>query len=501
MEGIRVTYSGLISFLVGASTIFTGLIFTLIITRQLTQDEFGTWAIIGTLTGYVLLLNPIISYWNTREIARGKETGKTAITSTGFFASIAFFVYLVIAYIYSNGVEIDQTILLFAAILVPLQFFRGTLIGIANGYKPQIEEFGMIVFEILKIVLALVFLYFLDLGLYGLIVVIFFSTIASIVVMIVNLKKKIKGNFSKELLKNWLKRFWIPIYPQIPVAVLSTEMIIFSIFTGGVGGIAYWTAAFTVSRIVRNSRLISKAVYPKVLQDGPKEIFEKNFTHVLFFAFPLAAISLVFAKPGLFALNPIYQVVFPIVLWIVPTIFLRTMTEIFGSVLQGLEKVDIKEDSTFKDYIKSKLVFIPTLKIIHRISYISIFALVLFLLSFQKLEEIELVKYWAIVALTTQIPLTIYVYILLHKEIKPKFETKVILKYFVSTIIVFSIMYFIIENNLEYHESIFIFLPELIGYLIISAIGYFGLTFTIDKKTRNLVKKVLKEIRGNKLNE
>ena len=59
-------------------------------------------------------------------------------------------------------------------------------------------------------------------------------------------------------------------------------------------------------------------------------------------------------------------------------------------------------------------------------------------------------------------------------------------------------MYFVIENNLEYNESIFVFLPELIGYLIISAIGYFGLTFTIDKKTRKLVKRVLKEIRGNK---
>jgi len=498
MEGIRVTYSGLISFLVGASTIFTGLIFTLIITRQLTQDEFGTWAIIGTLTGYVLLLNPIISYWNTREIARGKETGKTAITSTGFFASIAFFVYLVIAYFYSNGVEINQTILLFAAILIPLQFFRGTLIGIANGYKPQIEEYGLIISEILKIIFALVFIYFLDLGLYGLIIVIFVSTLTSILVMILNLKKKIKGEFSKKLIKNWLKRFWIPIYPQLPITILSTEVIIFSIFTGGVGGIAYWTAAFTISRIVRNSRLISKAVYPKVLQGGPKEIFENNFTQVLFFAFPLAAISLVFAKPGLFALNPIYEIAYPIVFWIVPTIFLRTITEIFGKFLQGLEKVDTKEDSTFKDYIKSKLIFIPTLKIIHRISYVSIFALVLFLLSFQKLEEIELVKYWAVIAFTTQIPLTVYVYVLVRKEIKPKFETKVITKYFLSTIVVFSIMYFIIENNLVYNESIFVFLPELVGYLVIGMSGYFACTYIIDMKTRKLVKRVLKEIRSRK---
>ena len=55
MSGIRVTYSGLISFVVGIGSVFTGLIFTIIVTRRLTPDEFGEWGLIGALTGYVLI--------------------------------------------------------------------------------------------------------------------------------------------------------------------------------------------------------------------------------------------------------------------------------------------------------------------------------------------------------------------------------------------------------------------------------------------------------------
>nr|NIQ15212.1 hypothetical protein [Candidatus Dadabacteria bacterium] len=88
MSGVRVTYSGLIAFLASITTVVTGLFFTVIITRELSQDEFGTWALIGTLTSYVLFMRPTIAYWCTREIARGEESGKTALSSMGMFASI-----------------------------------------------------------------------------------------------------------------------------------------------------------------------------------------------------------------------------------------------------------------------------------------------------------------------------------------------------------------------------------------------------------------------------
>ena len=81
MAGIRVTYSGLISLTIRLLSIITGLAFTLIVTRQLSQEEFGTWGLISGILIYALAIHPIITYWATREIARGEKSGKTGCMS------------------------------------------------------------------------------------------------------------------------------------------------------------------------------------------------------------------------------------------------------------------------------------------------------------------------------------------------------------------------------------------------------------------------------------
>jgi len=155
LSNIRVTYTGLIAFVIGLTSLFTGFFFTLIVTRQLTPDEFGTWSVIGVLIGYVLVLGPIVSYWNTREIARGIDSGKTGFLSSNIFSIIAIVIYLVIVYFYSSQSEVNVNILVFASILIPTEFLRLGLAAIAVGYKPQKNEYGFIVFEVSKIPAAL----------------------------------------------------------------------------------------------------------------------------------------------------------------------------------------------------------------------------------------------------------------------------------------------------------------------------------------------------------
>ena len=96
MSGIRVTYSGLISFSVGLISILTGLIFTIIVTRRLSPDEFGTWGLIGALLVYPLIIQPIIGYWSTREIARNENSGRTSILASGSFSFIGMLIYFII---------------------------------------------------------------------------------------------------------------------------------------------------------------------------------------------------------------------------------------------------------------------------------------------------------------------------------------------------------------------------------------------------------------------
>ena len=74
MSEVRVTYSGLIGLAIGLITVITGMIFILIITRNLTPEELGTWSLIGGLISYVIIIEPFISYWTKREIAQAPNS-------------------------------------------------------------------------------------------------------------------------------------------------------------------------------------------------------------------------------------------------------------------------------------------------------------------------------------------------------------------------------------------------------------------------------------------
>jgi len=232
---------------------------------------------------------------------------------------------------------------------IPGEYVRSALVGISLGYRPQNEEFGIVAFEFSKIILALILIFYLDLGLTGAIIAVVISTLVGVIVLFIRTFEKIKGKFKKENLKKWVKFFWLPLYPNISQIISVSDIAVFSIITGSVYGLAYWSAAMTVSRIVNHSTKIGKGVYPKLLQGGKKEYFQENLTRVFYFAFPLAAMSFVFAKPALFTLNPLYGIAFPVVIFLVPMIFLRMINQLFFQALQGIEKVDINENATFRD--------------------------------------------------------------------------------------------------------------------------------------------------------
>lgn len=496
MSSIRVTYSGLISFAVGIISVFTGLIFTLIITRQLVQDDFGTWSVIGSLTGYALILSPMITFWATREISRGKESGKTAIVSSSLFAGLALIIYLVIVYFFNTDANIEKSVLLFAALLIPTDFFKNVLVSINLGYRPHVAEYGLLIFEIAKITFALAFLYLIDMGIEGVIIAISLSSLSSGIFLYVKTYEKIKGKLNFHSLKKWIKLSWIPTYPNLVQVITNSDVIIFTLITGSVAGVAYWSAARAISRVVHHSIKINKAVYPKLLSGGKKEFFEENVNRVFYFAFPLAALSVSFAEPALFALNPIYQVATPIVIILVPLIFIRTLGDIFTRSLSGIEDVDTKENATYKEYMKSKLFFLPTLRNIQRAGYIVSLAIMLLIFSPYELSDETLVMYWAIIAIITQVPYTIYLSHIAKRDFNPRYNYSAITKYGISSIVSFGITYMLMNEYLVYKESIFEFLPELLSFVLIGIAGYLGLTYLIDKKTRKLIKSIFNELKG-----
>ena len=495
MSEIRVTYSGLIGLLIGLSTVVTGLIFTLIFTRNLSPEEYGTWGLIGGLITYVIILEPIISYWSMREVARGIDSGRTAVFSSGLFSIIGVGIYLAIALLVSSSAGADVEILFFAALMIPFMFLNNTLSQIALGWKPHVNSFGVLTFDLVKIPVALILIYLTGFGVREAIISLIVAYVASIIILSIFSRKKLRAKFNKEFLKNWFKRAWLPSYIKFPNMVVL-DVLVFSVLTGSVVGLAYWTAAYTVGTTIRHSSQITRAVYPKLLSGGKKEHLQENLVRLFYFVLPFMALTISFSKPGLFALNPIYEVVSLTVVFISLRAFLKMLASVFTQAIQGIEEVDKNKDSTQKDYLKSKLFQIPTIRLLHRFVYLTTLGIGIYLLVQSNTSELDLVLYWSIIAFVVQIPFTTYFYLMVRKQFPLSIDYVAVIKYLIISVVVFTGAYLLTEQYLEYDPKISTFLPNLVPFVLFGVLSYFGLTYLIDKRTRKLFKAVINEIKN-----
>lgn len=494
MSDIRVTYSGLIALVVGLVSVVTGIVFTLIVTRRLSPEEFGMWSIIGSMISYFLIAEPVISFWSTRQIARGEEVGKTSLISSISFSMGAIPLYLVFAYFVSTVSRSHLDSLILASILLPVTFVSQTLSGINLGHKPHATSYGLLVFEILKIPAGLALVYSLDLGVNGAIIATLIAYLGKILVQGYFGKTQLKDKFNTNALKRWIKLSWIPLYSNLSHLIWTLDVVLYSIIVGSVKGVAYFAASSAIAAIIGHAGLISQALYPKLLAKGSHDYAKENFTRLMYFAVPLLGTSVIFAKPALFALNPVYVDGSIIVVIMSFRAFFYVITGVLYQMLLGIETTDIEQNPKFSSLTKSKIFFVPTLTNIHYSLYIVTMVTTIIILNSSGRSELELVTWWTIIALALQMPFFIYAWILVQKHVRFSFPYVNTLKYVGCTILFVIVFLLTSEFIIIYPTSIYDFLPLLALQLAICLGIYLLTTYIIDKKTRIFFKSILAEL-------
>ena len=487
------------AFTVGLGSILTGLIFTLIVTRRLSPEEFGTWSLIGSLISYFIISEMTITYWTVREIARGGDVGKTSFMSGLIFSVGVIPFYLISASFLANQSDAAFAPMILGAILIPVNFASRVLNSIITGFKPHIISYGILIFEITKIPLALILVYFLDLKLEGAIITVAIALLFQISVQIYFVRSKIKGKFQFQTLKRWIKLSWISLYGAFPQLISTVDIAIFTLITGSVVGVAYYSVSLSVAFIVFHAGKISQALYPKLLARGSYQHIRENFTLLMFFAIPLLGVSIIFSKPALFALNPIYVGASLVVMILAARTFLFVMNDTLFLVLIGIERVDENKNVKFSKLLRSKLFLSSTIRYLRSGIYIGILIPVLFIAIASDFTDLDLVKLWSVILLSTEIPFFIYLWFLVHKKVSLPFPYVHTMKYILATLVFIGVYFITSEYLIIYHQSIFDFLPGLVAQLAICVSIYIAITYSIDNKTRNLFRNIINElVHGNK---
>ena len=492
MDDIRVTYSGLLGFAVAMGGMLAGVAFTIIVTRQLTPEEFGVWAVIGSMTSYSIAAEPIISYWTTRQVARGKPVARTSMMSTSMFAVGSIPIYLLSIYLFTNIESAFFDSMLLGAILIPALFVQGTLSSVNMGYRPHAVSVGVAAFQAFKIPAGLALVFFLGLGLDGAILAVFAAHLANIAVQLRYARPRLAAVLDLAYLRGWIRQAWIPLYSRIPGVLGTLDIILYVAVAGSVVGTAYFAAALVVAKMVIRAGRISQALYPKLLAEGSRDHISENFTLMMYFAIPLLILAVLFSQHAMFLLNPEYAAAWVAGVLLALATFLHIIKNFVRNVLKGTDDVDLEERPSASALLKSRLFLTGTVENAYYAVYLA--ALAISLHVFGDLPEPQLVVVWSSVMLAVSVLFLLYHVVLVRKHEPFGLQYGSILRHVAGGTGMAAVFLLTNDHVVVFDVSIYAYLPGLLSELAICCATYLGITYAIDRKTRRLFRMVLSEV-------
>ena len=317
MDDIRVNYVGVISFFSNLALLIGGLFFSIMITRLLEPEDFGFWVLISGMVSYVVIIEPISSYWITRKISRGHKLAKTGIANSAILSIGGSIIYLGLVLYVNATLEVDFIVLIVSILFIPIVFVQNAIAAICLGCKPQVFSYGKMAAMISKILIGIILVFVLQLGIMGFIIAIIGESIISSITMLILIRSKnVFGMIDKNYIRYTFSMSWLTLYMNVNTLIRSMDVLIIPIITGSLTIVAYWGIGMAISRFIEYSGAMTYGLYAKILATGDTKYAIDNLRYTLFVAIPILASIIALSKPILFVLNPLYgHISIPVILF------------------------------------------------------------------------------------------------------------------------------------------------------------------------------------------
>ncbi len=259
---IRLHYSGFIVFTTQMLGIITGLIYTLLLTRNMTVSQYGIWTNIFDYTVYFMLFSNVLPFWVTRFTARGKTgTVKTSVSAQLTIGVVSTLVYLPAIVLISNAIGTTAYLLIYLiAGFYILNFYLTTIFeSILQATRPQAVGYGFIIQEIVKVIVALLVILGLRQIFLGAILGLVVSCFVQILFYVYLLKDYFKEKANWSYFREWLKGSPAIAFNTIGSQLLSFVLILLFLY-GGSAARAYYQAALSFTTVVGYSSYLAFAV-------------------------------------------------------------------------------------------------------------------------------------------------------------------------------------------------------------------------------------------------
>ena len=484
--------SGLLVFTGRIISAFTGLLFTVMVARWLSPSNFGTWEVITTMVTFSAYPVGVAAYWATRDVARGRMIGRTALYYGAVLSGLGLLIYFGFTYVTYSRIASSLVPFLLGVILVPLSYWSAVANSIVQGFKPGVYGYSLVISEVAKLGVAYDALYVDKLGIDGVIVALMAAYFVQSVVSTYFVRMTASERFDVPQARRWSRLAWLPAVSYLPtvLAVADTYVAALGFGTALVG---YYQVAFTVASVVGYSSGLAFSLYPLLLRGGDERLPAQSIEYSLLFALPMAAGSIAIAGPILYLFGTKY-LPGTMGLSILAVMFVfTTLSWIVDQTLLGTEKADLGERPSFRALIRSNLLFVPTVNIIYGVVYVSSLYLSLSYASSSGYSASSSVALWATVELFATVAF------MLVKARRAGRYARLLpgmsaVYYVVSAAVMAGVVYLLSGAVLIQGVGTLDYGSRLIGLSLFGGAVYFGLVYVLDSRFRDLAQAFLRRI-------
>ena len=259
---IRLRSTGLLVFGSRLVSVVTGLGFLVMVARWLEPSKLGLWEFILDLVTFSSYPVSVLSFWVTRDVARRRMVGKTAIFVAMAMSGGGIAIYLILGMLTYSRVATSVAPFLLAIILVPASYWNQISSSIVAGYRPAAAGSSLLVSEVCKLLSAYPLLFVFKAGISGVIIALLVAYLAQSVVATYATRSASAGELRLSEAKRWLGAAWLPAMSILPYFVGIADTFVASL-AFGTALTGYYQAAFSVaSSSLREADLGSSEVHP-----------------------------------------------------------------------------------------------------------------------------------------------------------------------------------------------------------------------------------------------
>ena len=490
LSKVRLRLSGALMFAANLVGYLTGFLFTIFITRRLSEEEFGVWALVGSFITYSLMPFNLVSSWISRDAARGKKILSSAATLFLLLTPISIMIYFSMALGSATAINYDPwTIALGVVILIPyILLTLGT--AIQSGYAPQNLGIARIVFEISKVVLAFYLVVSLRLGLIGAFISLSIAYLIQAVILLERSKALFQRQVSRELIVKWSKGAPVNTIQMVNDVLGATDIVLMSVITGQAIIAGYWQAAIAASALVTSSHVLMSGLGPRLISGGTQKDLDKAFDLTMMFMIPMLFGFVVLSRDILWVLRPAYSEVWMASCLLALAGVIGTLGGFGAVAVSGTDRFDQKDDLSMTEYLRSRIFTLNRLNLI--ITALYVISVMIYLLIFKMLSLIEIILGIAGINLLFAVIRSAVNLNLMRKFTKLRLSFKNLPHYLVASTIMIAVVRlvrtYIGPLSARAYEAA---LPILV-LIAIGALTYGAILYLISRDFRFFVKEVYK---------